>query len=320
MRFNKAIAITIIISLVLVVSGFLWLPTIEIESILSTKENTLQSSNSYIIDVNYRSNNIYKEPIIEKVEIEVEIERTIQEEFEYLTISQSLTKEEQVLLFIDLIAPQMSQEHIDWGLWASPRIAQAILESSIGSSGIAQNTNNLFGVKTDDDDSDYEVYVQEFINGQWQSVKSQFKTYDAWHSSITDQGELLCGRQYTGFRTAQTVKQACFKLQTSGYATDERYYLKLISIINSYDLTRFDREEQNDYTFFVLKEGGSYRPPETRILQDLLISHGYDIVSDGDFGPSTTEAVKDFQLRCGLVSDGKVGIKTHKKLIGYEDF
>lgn len=50
-------------------------------------------------------------------------------------------------------------------------------------------------------------------------------------------------------------------------------------------------------------------------LQELLGKLGYDIPSTGYFGELTDAAVKDFQKKNGLVSDGEVGIKTWTLLI-----
>ena len=51
-------------------------------------------------------------------------------------------------------------------------------------------------------------------------------------------------------------------------------------------------------------------------LQNALVSLGYNIVADGDFGPATTEAVKKFQASAGLEADGLVGSSTYRALIG----
>lgn len=51
-------------------------------------------------------------------------------------------------------------------------------------------------------------------------------------------------------------------------------------------------------------------------VQGLLISHGEAIKVDGDFGPATDAAVKRFQHNIGLVSDGVIGQKSWRALIG----
>ncbi|MGW2406089.1 peptidoglycan-binding protein [Streptomyces sp. NPDC001739] len=52
-----------------------------------------------------------------------------------------------------------------------------------------------------------------------------------------------------------------------------------------------------------------------RTVQYLLQAHGYDVRPDGDFGPRTAAAVKEFQAAHGLLPDGKVGDRTWSHLI-----
>ena len=51
-------------------------------------------------------------------------------------------------------------------------------------------------------------------------------------------------------------------------------------------------------------------------IQGQLSSFGYDVAADGDFGPATAEAVKDFQATHGLAVDGMVGPSTYEALLG----
>ena len=68
----------------------------------------------------------------------------------------------------------------------------------------------------------------------------------------------------------------------------------------------------------VLKKGSAGEQVET--LQRILKSYGYDLGStcpfDGDFGSKTDAAVRSYQKKNGLTSDGIVGEKTWKKLLG----
>ncbi len=51
-------------------------------------------------------------------------------------------------------------------------------------------------------------------------------------------------------------------------------------------------------------------------VQAELVRIGYDVVADGDFGPATVEAVKDFQAAHGMDVDGSVGPSTYEALLG----
>lgn len=62
----------------------------------------------------------------------------------------------------------------------------------------------------------------------------------------------------------------------------------------------------------VLKRGSKGELVE--LLQELLVVRGYIIVIDGDFGPKTEEAVKDFQNKQHLTVDGIVGPMTWNAL------
>jgi hypothetical protein len=55
---------------------------------------------------------------------------------------------------------------------------------------------------------------------------------------------------------------------------------------------------------------------EVKELQLLLISHGFGIGVDGQFGPQTQKTVKEFQILHGLKADGVVGPTTWSKLEG----
>lgn len=57
---------------------------------------------------------------------------------------------------------------------------------------------------------------------------------------------------------------------------------------------------------------------EVAEIQGYLIRLGYDVQADGDYGPSTVDAVKSFQKSQGLAVSGMVDANTYRTLIGRE--
>lgn len=56
--------------------------------------------------------------------------------------------------------------------------------------------------------------------------------------------------------------------------------------------------------------------PEVAEVQQALLDLGYDVVADGDFGPGTAAAVRDFERAHGLTTDGVVGAEVYQALMG----
>lgn len=62
-----------------------------------------------------------------------------------------------------------------------------------------------------------------------------------------------------------------------------------------------------------LKKGSKGK--QVKIVQEWLCLHDFNIAIDGDFGPASEHAVKEFQKKAGLLSDGIVGQQTFSVLI-----
>ena len=57
---------------------------------------------------------------------------------------------------------------------------------------------------------------------------------------------------------------------------------------------------------------------EVAEVQSQLVQRGYDVMTDGDFGPATVEAIKSFQETNGFKVDGMIDSTTYKALVGRE--
>lgn len=147
------------------------------------------------------------------------------------------------------------------GILASVSLAQFILESGYGKSELAQNANNLFGMKCSlsgntwggsawDGKSKYTKKTQEQnADGSVEMVTADFRKYPCIEDSIADHSAYLLGAmngkklRYDGLKGCTDYKKAVQIIKDGGYATSLTYVEKLISIIEKWKLTDYDAKD-----------------------------------------------------------------------------
>ena len=146
--------------------------------------------------------------------------------------------------FIARFAPAAQRACAGTGLLASVNLAQAILESGWGESGLTRSANNFFGVKAGSRWRGPVVTLptKEEVKGKLITVMAAFRKYPSPEAAFADRVALfrLLPRYHRLFRVDSAAAEAQL-LKECGYATDSRYPEKLIAIINTYNLTRFDQ-------------------------------------------------------------------------------
>ena len=137
-------------------------------------------------------------------------------------------------------------------LYASVMIAQAILESGWGQSGLASAPNyNLFGIKGDYNGNTVRMdTLEDDGSGNYYAAKEPFRKYSNYGESLSDYASLLTGdnnpnswryKFYYGARVSATNSyQDATQHLTGRYATDTRYASKLNQLIQTYGLTQYD--------------------------------------------------------------------------------
>ena len=147
------------------------------------------------------------------------------------------------------------------GILASVSLAQFILESGYGKSELAQNANNIFGMKCSlsgntwsgsswDGKSKYTKKTQEQNpDRSMVTITADFRKYPCIEDSITDHSAYLLGAKngsklrYAGLKECTDYKKAVQIIKDGGYATSLTYVEKLISIIERWSLTQFDAKD-----------------------------------------------------------------------------
>ena len=113
-------------------------------------------------------------------------------------------------------------------------LSQAILESGPpgNTSGLARNSNNLFGIKSASGTS---MPTTEYVNGVPQTQNASFATNDSPAASFMQHRDLLMkAKRYQGALNAGNIQDAISAMGSSGYATDPAYSSKLQSVWQKY--------------------------------------------------------------------------------------
>lgn len=144
------------------------------------------------------------------------------------------------------------------GILASISLAQFILESGYGKSELAQNANNVFGMKkslsgntwsdsTWDGKSIYTKKTQEQnADGSYETITADFRKYACVEDSIADHSAYLLGamngskKRYPGIAGMTDYKAVAKLIKDGGYATSLTYVEKLCNIIERWNLTQYD--------------------------------------------------------------------------------
>lgn len=155
---------------------------------------------------------------------------------------ENMTKQE----FIDRLQPHAEELQEGYGVLPSIIIGQAILESNWGTSQLAHEYNNLFGVKAEGSQDKVNLETREYINQQWVVIEGDFRVYQSWEESMDDHTMLFVNgvdwdpQKYEEVLTAQNYQQAADALQEAGYATDPDYSEKVKNVIENYQLDQYD--------------------------------------------------------------------------------
>ncbi|WJQ85920.1 GBS Bsp-like repeat-containing protein [Streptococcus parasuis] len=149
--------------------------------------------------------------------------------------------------FFNKILPAIQQVSQKNSIVTSVMLAQSILESGWGTSQLATNAYNIFGIKADSSwkGNTYTVQTKEVVNGKTITVEKQFRAYKSLLESISDYGSFFTStawriKNYASFLQATNYETALTSLLASGYATDPAYAEKLKSLIQQYGLDQYD--------------------------------------------------------------------------------
>ena len=141
--------------------------------------------------------------------------------------------------YVDRFLNVAQAEMKKYGIPASIKLAQGLIETNAGESRLSTKNNNHFGMKC----FSKKCKKGHCSNFTDDSHKDFFRTYKSAWASYRSHSKMLSGnkRYQHLFKLAPADYKGWAKgLYKSGYATDKRYAEKLISIIEELNLQQYD--------------------------------------------------------------------------------
>lgn len=187
--------------------------------------------------------------------------------------------------FLNQIAPIAQKLASENNLYASVMLAQAIIESGWGQSGLASAPNyNLFGVKGSYLGNSVSMPTQEQTpSGEAYSIVADFAKYPNYEASMKAYIQTMLNPLYVGsWRSNTRNYQDAANYLTGRYATAINYGDTLISTIQKYNLTIFDSKDfsvnpQLKGVAFPLKQQQTYIIQKGDSLWGIARKHGVSL-------------------------------------------
>ena len=143
------------------------------------------------------------------------------------------------LSYIDQYKNIAIAEMEKYGIPASIKLAQALLESGNGNSTLARDANNHFGIKCGG------TWTGKSIMKSDDNPNDCFRVYDNPEQSFKDHSQFLLRKRYEKLFSLDKNDYRGWArgLKDAGYATNPRYPELLIDLIERYELYKYDSAE-----------------------------------------------------------------------------
>lgn len=182
--------------------------------------------------------------------------------------------------FIEQIAKCVKKYAYVYGIEVhSPIIAQAILESGWGKSGLASKYHNYFGLKCGSSWKGKSVNMatkEEYNVGTLTNIRDNFRVYDSMDAGVKGYFDFINTSRYVNLKGVKNPEEYVRRIKADGYATSSKYVNNIMRVINDNKLTRFDGNGDDD----MKKDELTGEVLSGKEIIDILAKR----VIDGDYG------------------------------------
>lgn len=227
--------------------------------------------------------------------------------------------------FIDAIAKSVKKYAEQFGIYVySPIIAQACLESAYGTSELAKNANNFFGLKYRQGRCPsacgvyYKIGSEQNADGSYTSSAMQWVKAANLDLGVKCYFEFINISRYSNLKGCTDPYEYLVTIKKDGYATSLNYVENVYNVIKANNLTKYDQKEE------VKTSGGN-----SSLVDYKRITHNKTVMDNkvnrkitihhmaGNLSVETCANVfcgtRKASSNYGIGSDGRVGLYVDEK-------
>ena len=204
----------------------------------------------------------------------------------------------------------------------SPIIAQAILESGYGSSELATNAHNYFGLKYRKGRCPSATGIYKKVgseqnpDGTYISEAMEWCQFPDMESGVKGYYEFTNIQNYANLKGVTDPETYLKNIKADGYATSIKYVDNLMAVIHSWNLTKYDKEVDSmnnsplvNYTKLSPNHSGARTHSIDRISPHCVVGQCSVETLGQIFAPKSRQASCNY----GIGGDGRIGMYVEEK-------
>lgn len=205
----------------------------------------------------------------------------------------------------------------------SPIIAQAVLESARGTSELAVNANNYFGLKYKPGrcptatGSYAKVGSEQKADGSYTSAPMQWFAFPDMEACVRGYFDFINNSRYANLKGVTDPGEYLQNIRADGYATSLKYVDNLMAVIREYDLIRFDGKKVESMSNSTLATYTRISPnktsPRNHKIDTITIHCMACDLSVERCGAVFAKRTRMASSNYGVGSDGRVGLYVEEK-------
>lgn len=226
--------------------------------------------------------------------------------------------------FINTIAAYIKEYAPKYGIEVvSPVIAQAILESGYGTSELAVNAHNYFGLKYREGRCKTCIGVyhmtgsEQNADGSYTSSAMQWCKFSDMESGVIGYFDFTNISNYKNLKGITDPRQYLENIKADDYATSLKYVDNLIRVIKTWDLTKYDKKEESNmsnsplvcYTNLSPNHSGQRTHSIDRITPHCVVGQ----LSAESICGCFTSSARQASCNYGIGSDGRISMSVEEK-------